>query len=95
MGTILVFLIKCAICILLVFVALQWRAEDAPVARKSAVARHEKQQKPGGGIVEDIASLLHSGGDALAGALRDKCLAAPRDCISAAQKLQSAAGRAQ
>jgi hypothetical protein len=93
MGTILVFLIKCAICILLVFVALQWRADDAPVAKKSAVARHEKQQKAGG-IVEDAASLIHAGGDALAGALRDKCLAAPRDCLSAAQKIQSAAGRA-
>ncbi|MFO1103125.1 MAG: hypothetical protein U1E20_09505 [Methylocystis sp.] len=94
MGTILVFLIKCAICILLVFVALQWRAEDAPVAKKSAVARLEKQLKPGR-IVEDVASFLHSGGDALAGALRDKCLATPRDCLSTAQKFQSAAGRAQ
>lgn len=93
MGTILVFLVKCAICILLVFVALQWRADDAPAAKKSAVARHEKQQKPSG-IVEDVSSLLHAGGDALAGAVRDKCLAAPRDCLSAAQRLQSAADRA-
>lgn len=89
----MVFLIKCAICILLVVVALLWRADDAPVARNSAAARHEKQQKAGG-IIEDFASLIHAGGDALAGAARDKCLAAPRDCLSAAQKLQSAAGRA-
>jgi hypothetical protein len=93
LETILVFLVKCAICILLVFVALQWRADDAPAAKKSGVARHEKQQKPGG-LVEDVASLLHAGGDVLAGAVRDKCLAAPRDCVSAAQRLQSAAGRA-
>jgi hypothetical protein len=93
MGMILVFLIKCAVCILLVFVALQWRADNAPGAKQSAVARHEKQQKPGG-IVEDVASLLRAGGDALAGAARDKCLAAPRDCLSAAQRLQSAAGHA-
>lgn len=90
---ILGFLIKCAVCILLVFVALQWRADEAPVAKKSAVAHHEKRLKPGG-IVEDVSSLLHAGGDALAGAVRDKCLAAPRDCLSAAQKLQSAAGHA-
>ncbi len=93
MGTILVFLIKCAVCVFLVFVALHWRADNAPVAKKSAVARHDKQQKPGG-IVEDVSSLLHAGGDALAGAVRDKCLTAPRDCLSAAQRLQSAAGHA-
>lgn len=93
MGTILVFLIKCAVCILLVFVALQWRADNAPVAKQSAVARHEKQQNAGG-FVEGVASLLHAGGEALAGAARDKCLAAPRDCLSAAQRLRSAADRA-
>ena len=93
MGTILVFLIKCAVCILLVFVALQWRADEAPVVKKTAAARHDKQQKAGG-LVGEVASLVHAGGDALAGAARDKCLAAPRDCLSAAQRVQSAVGRA-
>ncbi len=98
MGSILVFLVKCAICIFLVLVALQWRADQAPVATKNAVARHERQQKTGGlaeNAIDGVSSLIHAGGDAIAGAARDKCLAAPHDCLSAAQRLQSAVGRAR
>ncbi|HEY8124749.1 MAG TPA: hypothetical protein VIF88_04930 [Methylocystis sp.] len=91
----LVFLVKCAICILLVCVALQWRADHAPIAGKGAAARATPQRA--GGLVEDAiesaSSLMRAGGDALAGAARDKCLKAPRDCLSAAQRLQSPAGR--
>jgi hypothetical protein len=97
-GTILVFLVKCAVCILLVLCALQWRADHAPVAKDSAVARHESGRKAGGLVedaIEHVSSLIHAGGDALAGAARDKCSAAPRDCVLAAQRLQSAAGRGQ
>jgi hypothetical protein len=95
-GTILVFLVKCAICILLVLCALQWRADHAPAAKDSGVARHQSRQKAGGLVedaIEQFSSLIHAGGDALAGAARDKCSSAPRDCLSAAQRLQSVAGR--
>ncbi|MGE0196954.1 MAG: hypothetical protein AB7P48_15185, partial [Methylocystis sp.] len=97
METNLVFLAKCAICILLVLIALQWRADDAPNMQKSAAARSAAQKKAGlaGDVAAGAASLVRDGGDALANAARDKCLAAPRDCLLAAQRLQSAAGRAR
>lgn len=98
METSLVFLAKCAICILLVCVALQWRADHAPVAPKSAAVHASSPQHAAGFVqvaIEKASALIHAGGDALAGAARDKCLAAPRDCLSAAQRVQSAAGRAQ
>jgi hypothetical protein len=94
----LVFLAKCTICILLVCVALQWRADHAPLAPKSAAARASTPQNASGfvqDVIERASSLSRAGGAALAGAARDKCLAAPRECLSAAQRLQSAAGRAQ
>jgi hypothetical protein len=92
----LVFLVKCGICILLVLVALQWRGDHAPNLQKSA-SRAAAQHEAGGfvqGVIDGAASLVRAGGDALAVAARDKCLAAPRDCLSAAQRVQSAAGRA-
>jgi len=98
METSLVFLAKCAICILLVCVALQWRADHAPVAPKSAAVRASAPQHAAGFVqdaIEKASALIRAGGDAIAGAARDKCLAAPRDCLSAAQRVQSAAGRAQ
>ncbi|MFO1124435.1 MAG: hypothetical protein U1E25_03445 [Methylocystis sp.] len=91
------FFIKCAICVLLVFAALQWRADLAPAARKNAVARQETRHKAGGlaeGAVKEVSSLIHAGGDAIAAAARDKCTAAPRECLTAAQRLQEATGRA-
>jgi hypothetical protein len=96
METSLVFLAKCAICILLVCVALQWRADHAPVAPKSAAVRASAPQHAAGFVqdaIEKASTLIRGAGDALAGAARDKCLAAPRDCLSAAQRVQS--GRAQ
>lgn len=93
----LVFLAKCAICILLVLLALQWRGDHAPNPRKSVAARAVAAQDAGGfvqSVIDGAASLVRAGGDALAVAARDKCLAAPRDCLSAAQCAQSAAGRA-
>jgi hypothetical protein len=93
----LVFLAKCAICILLVLVALQWRGDHAPNRQKSAATRAAAQQEAGGfvqGFIDGAASIVQAGGDALAVAARDKCIAAPRDCLSAAQRVQSAAGRA-
>lgn len=92
----MVFLAKCAICILLVLVALQWRGDHAPNPQKSA-ARAVAPQDAGGfvqSVIDGAASLARAGGDALAVAARDKCLAAPRDCLSAAQRVQSAAGGA-
>jgi hypothetical protein len=81
----LVFILKCAICIFLVLVALQWRSDHAPNAENRVAAR----------AAASAASMIRAGGDALAGAARDRCLAAPRDCLSAAQRLQSAPSRAR
>lgn len=95
--TILFFLVKCAICVLLVLVALQWRADLAPAGKKDAVERLESRRKAGGlaeDAVAEVSSLIHAGGAAIAGAARDKCTAAPRECFAAAQRLQAAAGRA-
>jgi len=92
----LVFLAKCAICILLILMALQWRGDHAPNPRKSVAARAVAPQDAGGyvqSVIDGAASLVRAG-DALAVAARDKCIAAPRDCLSAAQRVQSAAGRA-
>jgi len=86
------FLAKCAVCILLVFILVQWRGDAMPTAPKSVAARPAGQQHVGG-LLEDAlqsaTSLLRAGGDALAGAAKDKCMAAPRACLSAAQRLQS------
>ena len=93
----MVFLAKCAICILLVCVALQWRADHAPVAPKSAAVRASAPQHAAGLVqdaIEKASALIRASGDAIAGAARDKCLAAPRECLSAAQRAQSAASRA-
>jgi hypothetical protein len=81
----LVFLAKCAICIFLVLVLLQWRSEHAPNAANRAAMR----------AAASAVSMVRAGGDALAGAAREKCMSAPRDCLSAAQRLQSATTRAR
>ncbi len=97
METSLVFLAKCAICILIVLVALQWRADHAPVARKGVALGASAPQHAAGFVqdaLESASSLIRAGGDALAGAARDKCLAAPRECLAAAQRVQPGAGRA-
>lgn len=92
------FLAKCAVCILLVFIVIQWRGDATSPAPKSVAARPAGPLRVGvGGLLDEAlqsaASLLRAGGDALADAARDKCVAAPRACLSAAQRLQS--GRAE
>ena len=85
----LVFLAKCAICILLVCVALQWRPQGAPLS----AARHGAPASEGGFARQAMGaanSLMRGGVEAFADATREKCLAAPRECLSAAQRLQPA-----
>lgn len=97
----LVFLAKCALCILLVCVALDWRPLGAPPSpgREAAVVARRAPPPADKGFAHQAAeaanSLMRAAMDALAGAARDKCLAAPQDCISAAQRLQAAAPRAR
>lgn len=96
----MVFLAKCALCILLVCIALDWRPLGAPPAAGSAASNVARRAPPADkGFAHQAAeaadSLLRAGIDALAGAARDKCLAAPSDCVLAAQRLQAATPRAR
>ncbi|PPD44622.1 MAG: hypothetical protein CTY15_06665 [Methylocystis sp.] len=83
------FLVKCLACIALVLVALQWRgADEAPRAlaqRSRAVSAGHAPQK----AQMDAAArgLVQAGADALVSAARERCLAAPRDCAAALQRL--------
>lgn len=88
----MVFLAKCAICILLVCIALQWRPQGAPfsAARRGAPANENGFARQAAGAAN---SLMRAGVEAFADATREKCLAAPRDCLSAARRLQSATTR--
>jgi len=95
----LVFLAKCALCILLVCVALQWRPLGAPPTPGNAASAVARRGSPPAekGLARQAAdaanSLMRAGVEAATEAVRDKCLAAPRDCLSAAQRLQSATPR--
>ena len=57
METSLVFLAKCAICILIVCVALQWRADHAPVARKGVALGASAPQHAAGFVQDALGSL--------------------------------------
>ncbi|QGM98394.1 hypothetical protein [Methylocystis parvus] len=88
----MVFLLKCLACIALVLVALEWRGEDAPTAHHAAGDAHGRvgaPKPPRRPQFEDTArDMAQAGADALVAAARDRCLAAPRDCAAALQRLQ-------
>lgn len=86
------FLLKCLVCIALVIVALQWRGPEgptsaqAPAEARGRVAAPKPPRRPQ--IEESARDLAQAGGDALIAAARDRCLASPRDCAAALQRLQ-------
>lgn len=86
------FFLKCMVCIALVIVALQWRGADgpasvpAPAEARGRVAAPTPPRRPR--IEESARDLAQAGADALIAAARDRCLAAPRDCAAALQRLQ-------
>ncbi len=93
------FLIKCAIAIVLVLVALHWREPgQRPTAPTRGDAPISAAHKPRGAKAGDSAadrmaegglSVLHAGGEALTRAAQAKCLAAPADCVALARRLQT------
>jgi hypothetical protein len=92
-----VFLLKCLVCIALVVFALEWRGADAPAtgqvpseARPRAAAPRPPRRPQ---FEESARDLAQVGADALVAAARDRCLAAPRDCAAALQRLQQGQGR--
>ncbi|WP_457796260.1 hypothetical protein [Methylocystis sp. S23] len=87
----MVFLLKCLACIALVIIALEWRApggsapsQTASEARGRAAAPKPPRRPP---FEESARELAQAGADALVAAARDRCLAAPRDCAAAFQRL--------
>ncbi|MCC3247007.1 hypothetical protein LG047_17060 [Methylocystis sp. WRRC1] len=87
----MVFLAKCLICIALVMAALQWRPLTAPAPTPAHSARPAgAPQPPRRPQLDEAAhSLVQAGVDALATTARDKCLANPRECAAALQRLQA------
>jgi hypothetical protein len=84
-------LIKCIACIALVLAALHWRAVDAPGSASEPHSRAAAPKPPRRPQIEDGArELLQAGANALVSAARDRCLASPRDCAAALQRLQGA-----
>ncbi len=88
------FLLKSAVCIALVVVALHWRDAEAPTAPREAseahAARAAAPAPPRRPAFEETArGLARAGMDALAERARARCLEAPRDCALALQRLQS------
>jgi hypothetical protein len=87
------FLLKSFLCIALVVLALQWREEEtrppATGARQRLAAPRPPRRPP---IDETAHELVQSGADALVAAARDRCLASPRDCAAALQRLQGSGG---
>jgi hypothetical protein len=88
----LFFLIKSLACIAIVLFALQWREAEGPAPAPESHARVAAPPKPPRRpqIEESAREWVQAGADALATAARDKCLAAPRDCAAALQRLQGA-----
>jgi hypothetical protein len=84
----LFFLLKSLICIGLVLFALGWpEVEPAPTAPhgRAVAAAPQPPRRPQ--IQDHARDLAQAGADALMGAARDKCLAAPRDCAALLQSL--------
>lgn len=90
----MVFLLKCLVCIALVVAALEWRAVDGPpvpppAETRGRAAAPRPPRRPQ--LDETAKDLAQAGADALIAAARDRCLAAPRDCAAALQRLQGQA----
>lgn len=97
----MLFLLKCFFCLAVVWLALQSSAgapppgrSDAAVAqdaRRHAAAHAQPARRASASeAVASAQALAREGADALAEAARARCLAAPRDCVAAAAKLQDA-----
>lgn len=85
----MVFLLKCLACIALVIVALEWRGADSPLPPAETRSRTAAPKPPRRPQIEESArELAQAGADAVIAAARDRCLAAPRDCAAALQRLQ-------
>jgi hypothetical protein len=86
------FLIKCAVCIALVILALQLRDADAPASTRAPADAHARiapPKPPKRPALEDTArDMAQAGADALVAAARERCLSAPRDCVAMLKKLQ-------
>lgn len=82
------FLAKCLVCIALVLVALHLRPLDASAPQANLVSSAARPR-----LDDALRGLMQNGAEALAGAARDRCLAAPRDCAAALQRLQTVRDR--
>jgi hypothetical protein len=87
------FLIKCVICIALIYAAAQWRSAASTSGRAPAARVAAKTRVAPGSGPADVHALLRSGAEGLTASARQWCLSAPKDCVAMIQRVQPAQTR--
>ena len=86
------FLIRSVVCIGVVYLLVA-PGGDEPASRRSPAIGAQSQATTGAKLGAATLALSRAGGDALGVALRDYCLASPRDCMEILRRQTSASSR--
>lgn len=86
----LFFILRSVLCIGVVYLLVSPGGEEAAARRPAAIGA-QPQATTGTKLGAATLALSRVGGDALGAALRDYCLASPRDCLELLRRQTSAA----
>lgn len=84
------FMIRCVLCIALVYAAVQWRVAPSPASRGGAGhATARSRPEPAPALDAASRALLQSGAERLTASAREWCLSAPKDCVAMLARTQA------